>query len=169
MCCHGRVVQKTGPLVPLRELRRAHALTHDALAEKMRLEQGYRVTGDALSSVETGRRAPSGALLTSIAHALQVDLDEIHRRDEKLFVTVRSIRRAWGLTLPALADRIADLGHSVTADGLNNVELGHRRASDPLLRAWAEALRLHPLDVVQEPKPSDRQRQREAQRAAVPA
>lgn len=164
-------MQKTGPLVPLKELRRVHALTHEGLAERMRLDFGHKVTGDALVHVERGSRNPSPALLAAIAAALQIHPDEIHRRNGRLVVPIRTIRKAWGLTLPALAERVADEGHSVTDTGLSNVELGHRRGSDQLMRAWANALRIHPLDIDQDPPPSARRRSEDLHdgQLAVPA
>ena len=65
-------------------------------------------------------------------------------------IGIRELRKAHALTLEQLADRIAEQGvRRPTADSLANVELGHRRASDSLLSAWAKALAMHPLDVEQ--------------------
>lgn len=69
-------------------------------------------------------------------------------------VTIRVLREAHGLTLPALAQRIEAQGVTVTADHLSNVELGWKRPSKPLLHAWAKALGANPLDVItDEPAP----------------
>lgn len=56
---------------------------------------------------------------------------------------------AYGLTVAELVERIAAHGVDVHEDTLRNIELGHKRASPPLLAAWANALRLSPLDVWQ--------------------
>lgn len=54
-----------------------------------------------------------------------------------------------GLTLEQLAERIGEHGVSVTISHLSNVEKGHQRASERLLRAWALALGLDPLALWQ--------------------
>ena len=54
-----------------------------------------------------------------------------------------------GMTLERLAERIGEHGVTVTISHLSNVEKGHQRASERLLRAWALALGLNPLDVWQ--------------------
>lgn len=64
-------------------------------------------------------------------------------------VSIREIRKAHGLTLADLAERIKAYGVEVHPDTLSNVELGYRRAARPLLVAWAHALALTPLDVEQ--------------------
>jgi transcriptional regulator with XRE-family HTH domain len=64
-------------------------------------------------------------------------------------VRLRDLRKAHGLTIRQLAERIEDQGIKVKADSLSNVELGHKRASDLLLVAWAKALGISPLDVWQ--------------------
>lgn len=65
-------------------------------------------------------------------------------------VGIRELRKAHGLTITALAARIEPIyGKSVDPDHISNVELGHKRASDPLLTAWAKALGVLPLDVRQ--------------------
>jgi len=49
-------------------------------------------------------------------------------------------------------ERIGEYGMpGVHPDTVRNVELGHRRASQPLMTAWARALGLDPLDVWQPP------------------
>lgn len=62
-------------------------------------------------------------------------------------VSLRTLRDAHGLTLPALVKRIAEQGHTVTADHLSHCEIGSRRPSSVLLHAWARALNVPPLDV----------------------
>lgn len=64
-------------------------------------------------------------------------------------VPIREIRKAYGYTLNDLADRIAAEGVTVTPEALSNVERGNKKASNRLLHAWARALRLPPLDVIQ--------------------
>lgn len=54
-----------------------------------------------------------------------------------------------GMTLERLTERIAEHGVTVTVSHLSNIECGHQRASERLLRAWALALGLSPLDVWQ--------------------
>lgn len=71
-------------------------------------------------------------------------------------VTIRALRDAHGLTLPQMAARIAEHGVTVTPDSLSNVELGHKRASKPLMTAWARALGIKPLDVQQHEELCDR-------------
>lgn len=67
-------------------------------------------------------------------------------------VGIRKLREAHGLTIPQLVERITEQGGQVSADHVSNVELGYKKASAPLLSAWAKALNLHPLDV--EPAPA---------------
>lgn len=63
--------------------------------------------------------------------------------------------------MAALIDRINEQGgpKGVHPDTIRNVELGYKRASKPLMTAWAKALGLSPLDVWQpEPLKSSRDR-----------
>lgn len=54
------------------------------------------------------------------------------------------------MSVATLCDRIEPhLGKRPHEDTIRNVELGHRKASGPLMTAWAKALGLTPLDVVQ--------------------
>lgn len=65
-------------------------------------------------------------------------------------VPIRGLREAYGLTVSQLCDRIEPhLGKRPHEDTIRNVELGHKRASAPLMTAWAKALGLTPLDVAQ--------------------
>lgn len=65
-------------------------------------------------------------------------------------VPIRWLRDANGLSVSQLCDRIEPhLGKRPHEDTIRNVELGHKRASGPLLNAWAKALGLTPLDVAQ--------------------
>lgn len=65
-------------------------------------------------------------------------------------VGIREIRLAHGLTLEQLADRIEEQGlRRPHPDSLSNIETGKKRASTPLMTAWAKALGIHPLDVEQ--------------------
>lgn len=69
-------------------------------------------------------------------------------------IRIRALREAHGLSVNALVDRIAENGHNgVHPDTIRNVELGYKRASKPLMAAWAKALGINPLDVWQ-PEPS---------------
>lgn len=65
-------------------------------------------------------------------------------------VTLRAIREAHGLTSPMLAAKIAERGVTVDPDSLLSVELGHKRAGNALLVAWANALRINHRDIRQE-------------------
>lgn len=67
-------------------------------------------------------------------------------------VRLRPVRVAAGLTLEQLQGRIAEHGVPITVPHLSNVECGHQRASERLLRAWALALGLSPLDVWMPPR-----------------
>lgn len=72
-------------------------------------------------------------------------------------IRIRDLRLAHGLSIPALVERIAAEGVVVHPDTISNVELGHKRPSNPLMTAWAKALKVHPLDVVvPEPVPAHR-------------
>jgi hypothetical protein len=65
-------------------------------------------------------------------------------------VPIRELREAHGLSVPQLCDRIAPiLGKRPHEDTIRNIELGHKRASSPLMTAWAKALGLTALDVAQ--------------------
>ncbi|OBB22135.1 helix-turn-helix domain-containing protein [Mycolicibacterium elephantis] len=68
-------------------------------------------------------------------------------------VRIRDYREALGITVNQLVERIKETGYdgSVHPDTIRNVELGHKRASKPLMNAWAKALGLVPLDVWQPP------------------
>lgn len=65
-------------------------------------------------------------------------------------VPIRELRMAHGLSIEQTCERIeVYLGKKPHGDTLRNIELGHRKASQPLLNAWAKALGLLPLDVKQ--------------------
>lgn len=67
-------------------------------------------------------------------------------------VPLRELRTAYGLTLRQLADRIEHLsGKRPDEATLSNVETGKQFASRSLLIAWSRALKMNPLDVLQEP------------------
>lgn len=63
-------------------------------------------------------------------------------------VTIRILREAHGLTIPALVARIEEQGVSVSADHISNCELGWKRPSNALLHAWAKALGIKRLDLL---------------------
>lgn len=66
-------------------------------------------------------------------------------------VGIREVRKAHGLTLEQLADRIEEQGYKrPDADSLSNIERGNRRASEALLHAWCKAVGIHPLDAEQD-------------------
>lgn len=64
-------------------------------------------------------------------------------------VSLRAFREVQGITLADLAELIKEQGHEVTADGLNNVELGHKQGSEALMIAWARALGIKRIHVRQ--------------------
>lgn len=64
-------------------------------------------------------------------------------------VSIRDLREAHGLSVADLVERIEAQGVKVHPDTIRNVELGHKRASKPLMTAWAKALDLTSLDVEQ--------------------
>lgn len=65
-------------------------------------------------------------------------------------VPIRELRLAAGLSIEQLRDRIEPhLGKRPHGDTLRNIELGRRKASVPLMAAWAKALNVNPLDVHQ--------------------
>lgn len=65
-------------------------------------------------------------------------------------VPIRELRMAHGLSIEQTCERIeVYLGKKPHGDTLRNIELGHRKASQPLLNAWAKALGILPLDVRQ--------------------
>lgn len=68
-------------------------------------------------------------------------------------IRIRDLREAHGLSVKQLIQRIEEAGLAgVHEDTIRNVELGHKRASVPLIAAWAQALGLqHSLDVWQPP------------------
>lgn len=72
-----------------------------------------------------------------------------HMGTRGLLVSIRELRKAHGLTLTGLADRIKDFGLHVHPDTLSNIELGHKQASEPLVLAWSRALNVSPLMVFQ--------------------
>ncbi|MER7361827.1 hypothetical protein [Nonomuraea wenchangensis] len=58
------------------------------------------------------------------------------------------MREAYALTSVDLAERIrAESGIDVHPDHILNVELGHQEGSRRLMTAWANALRIKPIDV----------------------
>ena len=76
-------------------------------------------------------------------------------------VRIRDYREALGISVNQLVDRIKETDYegNVHPDTIRNVELGHKRASKPLMTAWAKALGLKPIDVWQpEPLKSSRER-----------
>ena len=62
-------------------------------------------------------------------------------------IRIRELRRAHGLTMAQLAERIAEHGVQITEAGISNIECGNKQASERLLIAWAKALGVSALDV----------------------
>ncbi|KPG14508.1 hypothetical protein AN911_01835 [Mycobacteroides immunogenum] len=76
-------------------------------------------------------------------------------------VPIRALREAFGFSVPTLIERIEQAGgpKGTHPDTIRNVELGYKRASKPLMTAWAKALGLSGLDVFQpDPLKSSRER-----------
>lgn len=55
-------------------------------------------------------------------------------------VSLRALREWRGMTLEELAQSIREQGVEITVVGINNAELGHRNASEPVMLAWCRAL-----------------------------
>jgi len=63
-------------------------------------------------------------------------------------IPIRALREAYGLTSVDLAERIyAESGINVHPDSILNIELGRKEGSRRLMTAWANALRIKPIDV----------------------
>lgn len=76
-------------------------------------------------------------------------------------VPIRALREAYGISVQDLIERIEQAGgpKKTHPDTIRNVELGYKRASNPLMTAWAKALNLTALSVHQpEPIKSSRER-----------
>ncbi len=66
----------------------------------------------------------------------------------QLVVPIRAVRKAYGITIEDLVERIAAQGVTVMDTAtIRNVETGNKRPSDQLRFAWARALGLSPLDA----------------------
>lgn len=66
-------------------------------------------------------------------------------------VRIRDFRKARGLNINDLVERIAAYGVTVHKATISNIELGYKRGSDELMTAWAKALGIGPLDIYQPP------------------
>lgn len=64
---------RPSPQIPIRELRLAHGLSIEELAERIEVHLGRRPHGDTLRNVELGHRAASKPLVTAWAKALGVN------------------------------------------------------------------------------------------------
>lgn len=64
-------------------------------------------------------------------------------------VSLRALREMQGITLAKLAADIRSQGVEISAEHINNVELGHRQASGPVMDAWARSLGIRPLHIRQ--------------------
>lgn len=64
-------------------------------------------------------------------------------------VSLRVFREHLGITLQQLAADIREQGVPITADGLNNVELGRKPGSEALMLAIARALNIKRLHIRQ--------------------
>lgn len=66
----------------------------------------------------------------------------------QLVVPIRAVRKAYGISVHDLVERIAEQGVTVRDTAtIRNVETGNKRPSDQLRFAWARALGLSPLDA----------------------
>jgi transcriptional regulator with XRE-family HTH domain len=72
-------IQAIGPQVCIRQIREAHGLTLEQLADRIE-EQGYarRPSPDHLSNVECGNKAPSTALMTAWCKALGLNALDVY-------------------------------------------------------------------------------------------
>lgn len=61
-----------GPMVRIKEVRKAHNLTLEQLAERIR-EQGVPITDAGISNVENGNKTASDRLLVAWSRALGLD------------------------------------------------------------------------------------------------
>ncbi|MEV0214222.1 helix-turn-helix transcriptional regulator [Micromonospora sp. NPDC050695] len=64
-------------------------------------------------------------------------------------VSLRIFREFVGLTLQQVAEAVREQGVPITADGLNNVELGRKPGSEALMLAVARALNIKRLHIRQ--------------------
>ncbi|MFD6565310.1 helix-turn-helix domain-containing protein [Micromonospora profundi] len=64
-------------------------------------------------------------------------------------VSLRIFREFVGLTLEQVAENVREQGVPITADGLNNVELGRKPGSDALMLAVARALNVKRIHIRQ--------------------
>jgi transcriptional regulator with XRE-family HTH domain len=62
-------------------------------------------------------------------------------------VTLRSLREARGLTAIQLAERLRERGVKIDHNHIYSVELGFKRAGNPLRVAWAAELGVNPRDI----------------------
>lgn len=71
------------------------------------------------------------------------------RRDRNIgpVVSLKTLRESHRLTLKGLAERITADGHPVQYSTLGLIENGRRTGSADLMRAWAFALNVKPLDL----------------------
>lgn len=60
-----------GPMIRIRDLRQAHGLTMQQLADRIS-EQGVSITEAGISNIETGSKKASDRLLTAWAKALGI-------------------------------------------------------------------------------------------------
>jgi hypothetical protein len=65
-------------------------------------------------------------------------------------VGIREVRKAQKMSVAVLMDRIREQGYDIKDPStVRNIELGHKKASRPLMYTWAKALGLNPMDVIQ--------------------
>lgn len=60
----------TGPRVGIREIRKAHALTLEQLADRIAEQGSKRPSADSLSNIECGNKRASSQLMAAWAKAL---------------------------------------------------------------------------------------------------
>lgn len=79
---------------------------------------------------------------------------EMRQKKTPPLVSLRTLRLAYGLSIPALVERIADEGERVDPDHISNCELGWKKPGIGLLHAWLRALNVNPLDVYSDMVPA---------------
>jgi hypothetical protein len=74
--------RKLPPLIPIRTLREAYALTSVDLAERIHAESGIEIAPDSILNIELGHKEGSRRLMTAWANALRIKPIDVHRRTD---------------------------------------------------------------------------------------
>lgn len=75
-------MKRLPPLIPIRALREAYALTSVDLADRIQLESGIHVDPDSILNIELGHKVGSRRLMTAWANALRIKPIDVHRPDD---------------------------------------------------------------------------------------